>query len=93
VPHTRVERALATATDTRAVIVESGALRGVEAALRTHFPSPRTLLVADENTYRAAGRLVRAQLESAGGLAAVPLIFPGAPRLHPDFGSTSSNDT
>jgi glycerol-1-phosphate dehydrogenase [NAD(P)+] len=85
VPHTRVERALATATDTRAVIVESGALRGVEAALRTHFPSPRTLLVADENTYRAAGRLVRAQLESAGGLAAVPLIFPGAPRLHPEF--------
>ncbi len=84
-PHSRVERALANATDTRAVIVEAGALRGVENALRTHFTVPRVLLVADENTYRAAGRVIRAQLESAGGLAAVPMIFPGAPRLHPEF--------
>jgi glycerol-1-phosphate dehydrogenase [NAD(P)+] len=85
VPDTRVERALARATDTRAVIVEAGALRGVETALRTHFGVPRAILIADENTYRAAGRVIRAQLESAGGLAAVPLIFPGAPKLHPDF--------
>jgi glycerol-1-phosphate dehydrogenase [NAD(P)+] len=85
VPHTRVERALAKATDTRAVIVEAGALRGVEAAMRTYFTSPRALIVADENTYRAAGRQIHLHLESAAQLADEPLVFPGAPRLHPEF--------
>jgi glycerol-1-phosphate dehydrogenase [NAD(P)+] len=85
VPLTRVERALANATDTRAVVVEAGALSGIEAALRAHFAIPRALLVADENTYRAAGRQIHAQLDSGGLLAAEPLVFPGAPRLHPEF--------
>jgi glycerol-1-phosphate dehydrogenase [NAD(P)+] len=81
----RVERALAQASDTQAVIVTPGALGAVEVALRAHFTVPRALLVADENTYRAAGERVRVRLASAGLLAAEPLVFPGLPRLHPEF--------
>jgi glycerol-1-phosphate dehydrogenase [NAD(P)+] len=85
VPDDRIERALQKATDTRAVIVEPGALRDAESVLRGHFDVASALLVADDNTMAAAGRHVGAQLRAAGLLAADPLVFPGAGRLHPEF--------
>lgn len=84
-PQDRIERALQKATDTRDVIVEPGALRNVEAVLRKHFDDAGTLIVADENTMSAAGRQIEAQLRAAGMLTADPLVFAGAPRLHPEF--------
>lgn len=84
-PHDRLQRALERATTTRAVLVEVGALRAVESVLGEHFPTERCLLVADENTMAAAGAEVSDRLRSAGRLAAEPLVFPGAPRLHPEF--------
>ena len=84
-PHDRVERALQKATDTRAVIVEPGALQGAEAVLRRHFDVPGALIIADDNTMGAAGSQVETQLRAAGLLAADPLVFPGAQRLHPEF--------
>ena len=84
-PQDRIERALHKATDTRAVIVEPGALQQAEGVLRRHFDVPGALIVADDNTMSAAGRLVDAQLRAAGLLVTDPLVFPGAPRLHPEF--------
>ena len=81
----RLQHALALATDTRAVLVEPGALGTVESVLASHFPTAACLLVADENTMAAAGGRVAEHLRTFGRLAADPLVFPGAPRLHPEF--------
>lgn len=81
----RLQHALALATDTRAVLVEPGALGAVESVLAAHFASAPCLLVADENTMAAAGSRVAGHLQASGRLAAAPLVFPGAPRLHPEF--------
>ena len=81
----RLQHALTLATDTRAVIVEPGALSAVESILASHFPGAACLLVADENTMAAAGGRLAEQLRATGRLAVDPLVFPGAPRLHPDF--------
>ena len=51
---------------TRRVLLERGLLKGADEALRAHLPEPPWLLVADPNTWRAAGEAVAAGLERAG---------------------------
>jgi hypothetical protein len=56
--------------------------RGAIAELSTLAePHARVLLVADENTYAAAGKATEAAL---GARVAARVIFPGAPLLIPD---------
>lgn len=50
--------------------------------LKTHFPGRRPWIVADENTWRAAGEAVYKVLEAPH----LPYIYPAEPQLHADYG-------
>ena len=78
-------RALSKAKDTREVVIAPGALQQVDAVLTRCFGGQAVALVADDNTYTAAGEALARHLESAGRRIQVTHVFPGTPRLHPDI--------
>src|SRR5262245_60458716 len=51
-----IERALAAASDTRFLSVRAGARHDAAAVFRSHFGSQPAILVADQNTFEAAGK-------------------------------------
>ncbi|MHB1296013.1 MAG: sn-glycerol-1-phosphate dehydrogenase [Anaerolineae bacterium] len=67
----------------RAVCIEPGALARVAEVVGRAAPGRRGLLVADRNTYAAAGGAVRERLERAGYTLRVCLL-EGEPAVRPD---------
>ncbi|MBR2428203.1 MAG: sn-glycerol-1-phosphate dehydrogenase [Lentisphaeria bacterium] len=61
------------------------ALQGLPALLQENFPGRTPWIVADENTWKAAGAAAYQLLQNAGMNPAEPHIYPGTPRLHPDY--------
>ena len=79
-----LDEALAFATDTR--FFETGdVLESTSAVFRRLFPTNRPVVVADENTYAAAGARVEELFRVAGLDPAEPFVFPGEPILEPDY--------
>jgi glycerol-1-phosphate dehydrogenase [NAD(P)+] len=78
-----VDRALATATDTRLLVLEAGALTSVAGTFRHLFDGRAAVVVADLTTWEIAGRRVEAALLQAG-IAVHPSIVLPVP-LHADF--------
>lgn len=78
-------QALAQAKDTREVVIDSGALHQTDAVLARCFGEQAVGLVADDNTYAAAGEVLSQHFAAAGRRVLVRHIFPGTPRLHPDI--------
>lgn len=73
--------ALQQAATTRDVQVGVGVLEALPAVLnRTGLDGP-VLVVADENTWRVAGRRVADLLSAAGRTALPPVLLPGTPRV------------
>ncbi len=68
--------------ETGAFVMNPGALNDVPELVRRHFQSRRPWIVADENTWRAAGEKLFAVLKSAGLDPFEPFIFPAVPMLH-----------
>ncbi len=62
-----------------------GALCVLPHVLKTSFPGKRPWLIADTNTFAAAGEKALRLLDDAGMNPYEPYIFPGTPRLHPDY--------
>jgi glycerol-1-phosphate dehydrogenase [NAD(P)+] len=81
----RIEAALRDASDTRHVVIGAGALGAADATLAAAFGERPALVVADENTFAAAGSAVYERLKAAGRQLHDPIIFPGAPPLYADF--------
>jgi len=73
------------ATETRELRVAPGALQELPALFRTHFQADSVFLIADENTFQAAGADIVKILENA----AIPIlgrhIFPSRPVLRADY--------
>lgn len=80
-----IEKALRTATDTKAIEFGPGAVRRVGAMFTSLFPGKKAQIVADENTFGAAGKAVRQSLRDAGVVLENPYIFPGKPTLYADY--------
>ncbi|MDR2102090.1 MAG: sn-glycerol-1-phosphate dehydrogenase [Treponema sp.] len=76
---------LKAADETRELLLKKDALRDIPALLNKYFSSSSVYLVADENTYRAAGEKVREILEQGGVKILDAYIFPGEPRLHAEY--------
>lgn len=76
-------RGLAKATDTDVVEVGRGVLGRIGVIVRDTLlaEGQPALVIADENTWTAAGASVQASLHQAGILTIEPLIFPGEPTL------------
>jgi len=81
----RIRTALRDATDTDEVVIGSGALDSVpEVFRRTFGPGGSAVVVADANTWRAAGQQVQRNLEAAGVPVAEPYRFPPGQFVHAD---------
>ena len=70
---------------TGAFLLGRGALESVPELLKTFFPGKRPWLIADGNTWKAAGKHVQQRLAEAGMNPFEPRLFPAEPRLHPDY--------
>ena len=71
--------------ETKAFLLGRGALRSVPELLNTYFPGLTPWIIADGNTWNAAGKQVYDLLSAAGLKAAEPYLFPAHPRPHPDY--------
>lgn len=80
----RVEKALERASETRAVEIGSGILSRAGALFGELFPGREALIVADTNTFEAAGRAVQQSLQAAGIAQQEPYIFDD-PGLHAEW--------
>lgn len=79
-----IEQALKTATDTRVFLVEEGALSRVPEVFAEHFAGKKAVVVADGNTWAAAGEAVFQGLVSAGVACTAPLILDAEPAPYAD---------
>jgi glycerol-1-phosphate dehydrogenase [NAD(P)+] len=80
----QLSRAVAAATTTRAVRIGAGCLDVLPDVVRQVAPDSTWLMVADGNTWSAAGARA-AQLLAQGGIATgEPVVFAAQPRLKPD---------
>ncbi|MBX3499402.1 MAG: iron-containing alcohol dehydrogenase [Alphaproteobacteria bacterium] len=75
--------AVRAAAVTRHVAVGAGALNSLAAAAAVAPGHRRLVVIADDNTFAAAGRAADAILRGAGLAVAEPIVMPGAPRLKP----------
>jgi glycerol-1-phosphate dehydrogenase [NAD(P)+] len=70
-----LEQALRAARDTRALVAESGARHDAARVFASQFGSRPAAIVADENTFAAAGRDVDDSFRRAGHARARPFVF------------------
>lgn len=80
---TQLTRAVAAASTTRDVSIGAGSLTLLPAVLRRVAPAGRYVLVADDNTWRAAGERAGQALASAGLAQAAPIVLSEMPRVKP----------
>ena len=80
----QIAAALAAATDTSAMEIGIDILDRVPQMFVEQFPAKRALIVADENTWRAAGEAVYGYLQSAGVECEEPIIFTDT-HLHAEW--------
>ncbi len=82
---TAIDDALATATDTKAVLVSRDAVSETGRLFSEVFGPATALVVADENTWRVAGQAVVDALAAAGVTCLEPFVFGGKPTLYADY--------
>jgi glycerol-1-phosphate dehydrogenase [NAD(P)+] len=75
--------ALRRAIATRAVWIGAGVLQALPSVLRQILPASGYVIIADENTWMAAGQRVAALLGGSGLPAAGPVILNEHPRVQP----------
>jgi len=73
------------ADETKELIIKRNALAEIPPLLEKHFNFENVCLIADENTYKAAGQKTKTCLLDSGIKIAGAYIFPGEPRLHADY--------
>jgi glycerol-1-phosphate dehydrogenase [NAD(P)+] len=78
---TELSRALAAASTTRDVTIAAGSLGLLPAVLRRTARAARYVVVADDNTWGAAGRQASQAIEAAGLALADPVVLSEKPRV------------
>lgn len=71
--------------DTKLCVLGQNAIAEVPSVLRELWNGVQPVIVADENTWKAAGRQVMELLVNGGFNPAEPIIFPAEPMLHADY--------
>ncbi|MDR1814790.1 MAG: sn-glycerol-1-phosphate dehydrogenase [Tannerella sp.] len=79
-----IEQALQSATDTRALVIGRGVLKAVPQLFAEHFPGKKALIVADTNTWKAAGKALRDMFKRSDVRFDPPFIFTDE-ELHAEF--------
>jgi glycerol-1-phosphate dehydrogenase [NAD(P)+] len=83
--HRRIDTALQTAVDTREVHIGKGILQASGVIFRQAFQPLACFVIADENTFAAAGQVVLDRLKAERVKVGEMIIFPGQPHLSADF--------
>jgi glycerol-1-phosphate dehydrogenase [NAD(P)+] len=83
----RIRSALADATDTRSVLIGRGVLEEVPEVFGQSFGDRPAVVIADENTWRVAGKLVLQRLEAAGRSTVKPYLFPPDTFVYAEYGN------
>lgn len=78
------QEALAAARETKALVIESGCIAQAAPIFKHQFPGRRAVIVADENTMRAAGAAVRDALAAAAIPQLEPFIYTD-PALYAEY--------
>jgi glycerol-1-phosphate dehydrogenase [NAD(P)+] len=86
----RIAEALRDASDTRAVVVEAGALAAVDRVFAECFGDAAAIVVADETTMAVAGAAVDDALRTAGRDAAAPHVLPARPAVYADYDNVTA---
>ncbi len=81
----QIDRALRFATDTKAIEFGRDVLGRTGDLFARLFPGKKVIVVADENTFGAAGESVVQSLSDAGVASAELYIFPGTPTLYAGY--------
>jgi glycerol-1-phosphate dehydrogenase [NAD(P)+] len=81
----KIKSAIKLAMDTQDCLIGNGCISQLPEILKKHFSGTRMVVVADDNTFKAAGSLVIDKLKSTGFDVISPFIFPGQPMLHADY--------
>ena len=81
----RIASALSSVSDTKNFIIGAGCIENIPALFKKHFKDSKAVIVADENTFKAAGDRVNRILGDSGLEMQDPYIFPGEPVLLPDY--------
>lgn len=71
--------------ETKCFLAGTGLLGRVPEVLKEYFPAGPVLIVADDNTWAAAGEQVQRILVDADVAMIDPLVFPGKPSLHSEY--------
>ena len=79
-----LQSALAKAKGTKTVVVRPGGLTQIGAVFTERFPGRRAIVVADLNTYPAAGARAQHELVAAGIQTEEPFVFQAARKLKAD---------
>ncbi len=80
----KIENALKAATETRTLRIGPGILREVHTMFREQFPGRSAVVIADRNTFRAAGKDVSDLFREQGIIQKDPFIFED-PRLTAEY--------
>ncbi|MBN1848640.1 MAG: sn-glycerol-1-phosphate dehydrogenase [Deltaproteobacteria bacterium] len=83
--HHRIESALQKAKDTRHVLIGSNLLGDVDDFFVRCFGEQKAVIIADENTFAAAGKRVFDALSAHQRIDVEPFIFPSEPILYADY--------
>ena len=87
----RIAGALREASDTRAVVIEAGAIAATERVLAGCFgDGAPAVVVADETTFALAGAASDAALRGAGREVLDPHVLPGQPALYADYDNVTA---
>jgi glycerol-1-phosphate dehydrogenase [NAD(P)+] len=84
-------RGLAEATDTDAVEIGRGVIERIGTLVRDGLArdGQPAMVVADENTWDAAGPAVQASLDAAGVDPVAPMVFPAEPTLEASYANSN----
>lgn len=80
-----ITEALKSADETREIVFGSDALKEAGEVFKKAFPGKKAIVVADENTFAAAGAPVVQSLKDAGVEILDQHIFPGTPTLYAGY--------
>ena len=83
--NTRIQQALEAATETDAFITGEGCRLDTPTIFQQYFPGATAIIIADENTFQAAGKDVQERLQASDVQVIDPFIFPGTPTLHSEY--------
>lgn len=82
-----IEKALADSDDTDVVVMGHGVLDQTGEVFKKLFGDAKGIVIADGNTWEAAGDAVTASLKAAGVELVDPLVFPAHPTVYADYGN------